>query len=87
MLQGYSATIKNNHVYWLDTPPTIDEDDEVVIMVLPKMRQITNETAVDNMIKRHPPKSLKGLGRETGDIVNVPEFETMWEINDDIDYS
>lgn len=87
MLQGYSATIKNNHVYWLDTPPTIGEDDEVVIMVLPKMRQITNETAVDNVIKRHPPKSLKGLGRETGDIVNVPEFETMWEINDDIDYS
>lgn len=85
MLKGYSATIKGNHIHWLDAPPIISEDQEVIIMVLPTNNN--HQTKGDCTIKRQPPEALKGLGRETGDIVNIAEYETLWEYHDDFDYS
>ncbi len=94
MLQSYQATIKNNHIHWLEKPPQIEEDTDVLVMVLPKQwktskKMLTNKanTKGTNTIKRQPPVELQGVGREMADIVNVPEFEEMWDSYEYFDYS
>ncbi len=95
MLQSYQATIKNNHIHWLEKPPQIEDNADVLVMVLPKQWKIFEQTfpinkvnfKETNTIKRQPPVELQGVGREMADIVNVPEFETMWDSDDNFDYS
>ncbi len=95
MLQSYQATIKNNHIHWLETPPQIEENADVLVMVLPKQWKTPTQVSPikkvnskkKDTIKRQPPIELRGMGHEVADIVNVPEFEEMWNTDDNFDYS
>ncbi len=77
MIQGYSATIKNNQIHWLDNPPVLHDDHEVVVMVIPKTWQATATTAEK---RRSAPQALRGLMTIQGDIIDVPEMTDEWEL-------
>ncbi len=77
MLQGYQATIKNNHIHWLETPPNLQDNTDVVVMLLPKQWQ-TNYKIINKTKKRTAPKKLQGMAKIHGDVVNTPEFAEMW---------
>ncbi len=79
MLQGYQATIKNNHIHWLETPPNLQDNTDVVVMLLPKQWQ-TNYTVINTAKKRSAPQKLQGMAKIYGDVVNTPEFAEMWEL-------
>ncbi len=78
MLETYQAKLINNQIHWQGERPCIDNTD-VIITILP---QTNNGTP-----KRQPPAELKGMGKTTGDIIDVPELTEMWEMHDDFDNS
>lgn len=83
MLATYQANLVNGKIEWIDQPPKMQKPVKIAVTLLP---DTDTDIAKHSNQRRQPPAELKGLGKETGNIIDVPEMTAEWE-NDDFDYS
>lgn len=74
MLATYQANLVNGKIEWIDQPPKIQKPIKIAVTFLPD-----SDTAKQGKKRRQPPPELKGLGKETGNIIDVPEMTAEWE--------